>query len=299
MALGVPSGTKSRFPRSAFSRSFTIALISDSPIEGCLNAGARWHKVSRMAIGVVKKTYTVSVLCRANHRSTVRDWKAVKRVGRYLLKTIDYRLYFPSTGQPILASYADADFAGDPKDRMSTSGHIIFFGGGPVNWRSKIVSSGRRLSQEYVAAAECTADVKGTRQILAEMNLPQASPTVLYEDNQSCHAIIDSERTSGRVKHIDTRYHFIRKYREIGIIRGQWCPGKEMVADILTKALPRTDYEFQAGADPYCKQGKHACHNTSPFTYTICSNKRKCRNNKVKIQCFPNFRFETCSISPL
>jgi hypothetical protein len=41
-----------------------------------------------------------------------------------------------------------------------------------------------------------------------------------------------------RTKHIDIRYHFIRQNIEDGYISLEYCPTEEMVADILTKALP-------------------------------------------------------------
>jgi transposase InsO family protein len=192
--------------------------------------------------------YAVSVLCRFNHRATERDWKAVKRVGRYLLGTYDFKLRLPSSGQPTLSAYADADYAGDPKDRLSTSGYIIFFGDSPVGWSSKkqesvVLSS---TESELVAATACGRDVKGTRMILAEMGIRQTSPTILYEDNQSCLAIIDSDRMSGRLKHIDTKDMYVRELQRHGHVEGVWCPGEDMIADILTKALPRTQYEFYA-----------------------------------------------------
>ena len=43
---------------------------------------------------------------------------------------------------------------------------------------------------------------------------------------------------SGRTKHIDIRFHFIRFSVEEKKIRLVYCPTEDMVADILTKALP-------------------------------------------------------------
>jgi hypothetical protein len=46
-----------------------------------------------------------------------------------------------------------------------------------------------------------------------------------------------------RNKHIDVRYHFIRKCSQDGLIELAYIPTTEMVADILTKALPQHKYE--------------------------------------------------------
>ncbi|XP_028949353.1 uncharacterized mitochondrial protein AtMg00810-like [Malus domestica] len=61
---------------------------------------------------------------------------AVKRILRYLSGTLHYGLQF-QTGKLQLQAYSDADWAGDPNDRRSTSGHIVYFGLSPISWASK------------------------------------------------------------------------------------------------------------------------------------------------------------------
>jgi hypothetical protein len=46
-----------------------------------------------------------------------------------------------------------------------------------------------------------------------------------------------------RTKHIDVRYHFIRESTKLGLIQLVYISTIEMVADILTKALPRDRHE--------------------------------------------------------
>jgi hypothetical protein len=62
---------------------------------------------------------------------------------------------------------------------------------------------------------------------------------VIYCDNQSCIKLTENPVFHDRSKHIDIRYHSIRDYVQRGIVKLEFVPTDEQVADILTKALPR------------------------------------------------------------
>jgi hypothetical protein len=63
------------------------------------------------------------------------------------------------------------------------------------------------------------------------------SPTTLFSDNQSAIALSKDHQYHAHTKHIDIRYHFIRRIIEEGSIRLIYCPTDDMIADTLTKAL--------------------------------------------------------------
>ena len=58
-----------------------------------------------------------------------------------------------------LQSYSDADWAGDPNDRRSTSCFVVFLGSNPISWASKKQHTISRSSKEveYRALAITTA----------------------------------------------------------------------------------------------------------------------------------------------
>jgi hypothetical protein len=52
------------------------------------------------------------------------------------------------------------------------------------------------------------------------------------------------------MKHIDILYHFVRVLLEKELIRLKYCPTEDMVADILTKGLPRDAHEKHTKTSP-------------------------------------------------
>jgi len=73
---------------------------------------------------------------------------------------------------------------------------------------------------------------------LADLGVPQTTPSVIYEDNQGAIGLAEHQRGLGRAKHIDVRFHFIRQYIAGGDILVRYIPTEKQTADILTKALP-------------------------------------------------------------
>ena len=63
-------------------------------------------------------------------------------------------------------------------------------------------------------------------------------PTI-YGDNQGSIALATNPIHHNRSKHIDVKYHYVRNEVENGRVKLKYIPMAEMMADILTKALPR------------------------------------------------------------
>jgi len=183
----------------------------------------------------------VGILCRYVKKPTEKDWKAIKRVMRYLASTIDKKLKLSSTGKAKLECFVDADWAGDKADRKSTSGYVFRLGDGTVAWSSRKQTSVAMSSTEaeYIAASYASKELLWFRQLLKDMNIPMKGPTIIHEDNQGCIRLIESDRCGGRTKHIDVCYHQIRDLQERKVIKIQYCPTEEMLADLFTKPLTK------------------------------------------------------------
>ena len=197
--------------------------------------------------------FSVSRCARNVEAPTSEDVIAVKRILRYLQGTRGLGIVFtqkvgeaapaaayplPSTSRPpALSAYVDADWA-NSKDRKSTTGFLINYGG-PVTWgsrRQKCVALSS-TEAEYVAASHAAQQVKWLRHLLGDLGLKQKSPTTIFEDNQSCIKLIEMESMSQRSKHIDIKYHHIQDEQKKANIKLQYIPSEENIADMLTKPL--------------------------------------------------------------
>ena len=61
----------------------------------------------------------------------------------------------------------------------------------------------------------------------------------IHTDNLAALEIATNAKYRGRSKHFEVRYHKIREWINRGIYTLKYCQTNDMIADILTKALPR------------------------------------------------------------
>ena len=173
-------------------------------------------------------------------------WIGVKRVFRYIKGTLDYGLiYSAKDNNTQIVGYADADWAGDVNTRKSTSGYAFQIGGSTISWMSKRQSTVAlsTTEAEYVALSTATQEAIWLRSLLKGMGFAQKSPTTIFEDNQGTIALAKNPIRQPRTKHIDIKYHFTRDAITKGETQLTYCPTNLMVADILTKAIPRHQFE--------------------------------------------------------
>jgi hypothetical protein len=192
--------------------------------------------------------FAISTVAKFAANPGLAHWDAVKRVYRYLAGTRDLWLTYGETKR-VLEGYADAD-GSMSEDRRAITGYAFLIDGGAVSWSSKrqeLVSLSTTES-EYVAATHGMKEAIWLRSLLSEIFEPIEPPTTLFSDNQAAIALTRDHQYHARTKHIDVRYHFIRWVIEQGSLRLIYCPTDDMVADVLTKALPSVKVKhFAAG----------------------------------------------------
>ena len=70
-----------------------------------------------------------------------------------------------------------------------------------------------------------------------DLNEASVKSTLIYEDKQSTICMMKNPQYHGQAKHIDIKFHYIREQVEKKAIQLEYCESKNMVADMLTKAL--------------------------------------------------------------
>ena len=88
-------------------------------------------------------------------------YAAVLRILRYIKGTLFHGLHFSAHSSLELRAYSDADWAGDPTDRRSTTGYCFFLGDSLISWRSK--------KQTVVARSSTEAEYRGLADATQEL----------------------------------------------------------------------------------------------------------------------------------
>lgn len=65
---------------------------------------------------------------------------------------------------------------------------------------------------EFVALSSAYQEALWLHRILDDIKHPVGGAITIYEDNQSCLKLIEEEKLSSRIKHIDTMYHFVKNF---------------------------------------------------------------------------------------
>ena len=189
--------------------------------------------------------YAVGAVSQYAQNPTKSHWNAVKRIIKYLKGTSKYGILLDSHSDLRILAYSDADFAGDCKDRKSTSGYILKIGNSPVIWNSckqKTVALSTTES-EYVAASYTVQEIIWLHRLLQNLITDYDNTPTLFVDNQSAIKLIKNPELHKRTKHIDTKYHFIRESFEDKIFNLEYLQSTDQLADICTKPLNRTRFE--------------------------------------------------------
>nr|GEY83838.1 retrovirus-related Pol polyprotein from transposon TNT 1-94 [Tanacetum cinerariifolium] len=143
-------------------------------------------------------------------KTTEKHLKEVKKIFRYLWRTVNTGLWYTKESGFKLAGFSDADYAGCKDTFKSTF--------------------------EYVSLSACCAQALWMRTQLTDYGF-HYNKIPIYYDLKSAIAISYNPVQHSRTKHIAVRYHFIKEHVEKGTIELYFVKKDYQLADIFTKAL--------------------------------------------------------------
>jgi hypothetical protein len=195
---------------------------------------------------------------------------AVKHIICYLQYTKDKGLQLQPTKDFTLDMYVNADFAGMQhhkfsalrENALSRTGYIIAYCNCPIHWASKLQSeiALSTTESEYIALSMATRELLPLHCLLLELNqysyihvpLPDMFNTTknthlatsqIYEDNQACIVLANSDQSKICTKHIAIKWHHFKDQIKHGHVKLIKVSSTSNWADILTKPLTRQKHE--------------------------------------------------------
>nr|GEX12033.1 retrovirus-related Pol polyprotein from transposon TNT 1-94 [Tanacetum cinerariifolium] len=142
-------------------------------------------------------------------KSTEKHLKEVKRIFRYLQRTVNTGLWYSKDSGFELTGFSDADYAGCKYTFKSTSDGAQFLG--------------EKLLTDYGF---------------------HFNKIPIYCDSKSAIAISCNPVQHSRTKHITVRYHFIKEHVEKGTIKLYFVKTDYQLADLFTKALSADRFNY-------------------------------------------------------
>jgi hypothetical protein len=187
-----------------------LKLSRDSTMEGvdatqyrCLVGSLRYLTHTRPDLA-----FSVGYVSLFIQRPTTEHQQALKRIIRYVARTLDHGLYYPRCpGEAYLIGYNDSDHAGDIDTSKSTSGILFFFGKCLVSWQSVkqqvvVLSS---CEAEYMAASTASTQALWLVRLLSDLLGRDTVAVELRVDSKSALALAKNPVFHERSKHIRVR----------------------------------------------------------------------------------------------
>ncbi|CAJ2640052.1 unnamed protein product [Trifolium pratense] len=201
-------------------------------------------------------THAVNIVCQHFQNPTKKDMRAVKRILRYIKGTLTHGLRYLSQSSLTLNAFCDADWAGCPTTRRSTTGYCIFLGSNCISWASKKQPTVSRSSTEaeYRSLATTSAELTWLQHLLHDIGIKLERRPLLLCDNKSAIHLAHNPVFHARTKHIEIDYHFIREKVTTGHLQLQYLPTTQQIADVFTKALGKDSFatfRYKLGVHPH------------------------------------------------
>ncbi|KAJ1588354.1 hypothetical protein NDA12_006582 [Ustilago hordei] len=185
----------------------------------------------------------VGVLARYMTQPSREHYNAAQKVLQYLDHTRDIHLQYGSNKQQdFLMAHSDANWASDATAQCkSSSGSAVFVCGNLVAWKSALqrCTALSAVEAEFVAATEAAREVLFFKHLFKAVGIDVGIPTI-FSDNTGTIQVSKDPAQHWKLKHIDTKYHFIRDNVQDGKVRIKYINTADNLADLFTKPVGKT-----------------------------------------------------------
>jgi hypothetical protein len=204
-----------------------------------------FHKIVAMVLYLAKRTKpecltTVSFLATRVHRCTVDDVEKLQRLVRYLHGTRREGVMFrPGSRGVSVQLYVDASYGVHVDGRSHTGSCVVIGDTGAVHCRSskQLIVTKSSTEAELVGLSDSANQGIHIRSFLEAQGY-SVPPVTIYQDNQSCMALVERGRSGAeRTRHIQIRYFWVKERVTTGEVRVEYMPSEDMYANVLTKPL--------------------------------------------------------------
>ncbi len=176
-------------------------------------------------------------------KPTQQDKHKLLKILQYLHGTKDLSLQIGADPSLQVHAYVDASYACHENGKGQT-GVVITLGNGPIfvkSTKQKIVTKSS-TEAEIIGVSDALSQIIWIRDFIKHFSHHNL-PAIIYQDNTSALSIMMKGKATGpHTKHINVRYSFIKDRIDQGEVIFQHLPTDQMVADLLTKPLPYSQY---------------------------------------------------------
>ena len=152
---------------------------------------------------------------------------------------------------------SDASFADNLMDRKSSQGYVMKLFGGLIAWRAnkQTTVTTSTIEAELLSLSQVAKETLFVSRLLTDLTirLDEARVRIACDNQQTIRLLkANVARLQTRLRHVDIHNHWLRQEIQKERIDVVYVPSNEMLADGLTKALPRgkwTDFLAKLGLE--------------------------------------------------
>ncbi|KAL1213017.1 Retrovirus-related Pol polyprotein from transposon RE2 [Cardamine amara subsp. amara] len=250
-------------------RKYSLDIVTETGLLGCKPAGSPIDQNHRLALAdgpilpnpaeyrrLVGRlvylastrpdlSYAIHVLSQFMKQPRQDHWDVAMKVVRYLKGTIGQGILLRANSPLHVTGWCDSDYGSCPLTRKSLTGWFVQLGDSPISWKTKKQKtvSCSSAEAEYRAMAALCRELKWIKSLLFELGIDHTEPISLLCDSQAALHISSNPVFHERTKHIEIDCHFVRDYMLQGIVKAAHVRTTDQLADILTKALGRREFD--------------------------------------------------------